>query len=66
MAKCIVPFSKEGTTYKLESPVGVNANLLTRNFSAMEVKTAKRRKMTMLSKTCKRRTKKISDKEYEE
>ena len=29
--------SKEGTTYKLESPVGVNANLFTRNFSAMEV-----------------------------
>jgi hypothetical protein len=28
--------SKERPTYKLESPVGVNANLLTRNFSAME------------------------------
>ena len=29
--------SKEGTTYKLESPVGVNANLFTRNFEAIDV-----------------------------
>ncbi len=58
--------SKERPTYKLESPVVVNANLFTRNFSAMEVDGQEEENDGDAVENVQAEDEEDSDKEYEE